>query len=303
MEPYINRTQFRLSIFGGLLIVAGLLLGAVFSWWLSRELQKLRNYALSVSKGERAEIQQSKIASGELRQLATALESMRAELEGKNYIENYVQTLTHELKSPLAGIRAAAEVLQSPMTEEQRKSFLNNIDIESQRLQQLIDRLLNLAKIEHQQSLHQPVSVNMTSLISEVIKRYELRMQQKNIQLDIVFDQNLEVIGEIFLLEQAISNLLDNALDFTPNKGAIKIQLSRVGEQIIFSLFNQGAPIPDFAITKLTDRFFSLPRPETGKKSTGLGLNFVQEIMKLHKGRLEINNVRGGISTKLIFRC
>lgn len=303
MEPYINRTQFRLSIFGGLLIVAGLLLGAVFSWWLSRELQKLRNYALSVSKGERAEIQQSKIASGELRQLATALESMRAELEGKNYIENYVQTLTHELKSPLAGIRAAAEVLQSPMTEEQRKSFLNNIDIESQRLQQLIDRLLNLAKIEHQQSLHQPVSVNMTSLISEVIKRYELRMQQKNIQLDIVFDQNLEVIGEIFLLEQAISNLLDNALDFTPNKGTIKIQLSRVGEQIIFSLFNQGAPIPDFAITKLTDRFFSLPRPETGKKSTGLGLNFVQEIMKLHKGRLEINNVRGGISTKLIFRC
>jgi two-component system sensor histidine kinase CreC len=303
MEPYINRTQFRLSIFGGLLIVAGLLLGAVFSWWLSRELQKLRNYALSVSKGERAEIQQSKIASGELRQLATALESMRAELEGKNYIENYVQTLTHELKSPLAGIRAAAEVLQSPMTEEQRKSFLNNIDIESQRLQQLIDRLLNLAKIEHQQSLHQPVFVNMARLISEVVKRYELRMQQKNIQLDIVSDQNLEVIGEIFLLEQAISNLLDNALDFTPNKGTIKIQLSRVGEQIVFSLFNQGEPIPDFAITKLTDRFFSLPRPETGKKSTGLGLNFVQEIMKLHKGRLEINNVRGGISTKLIFRC
>jgi two-component system sensor histidine kinase CreC len=299
MEPYINRTQFRLSIFGGLLIVTGLLLGAVFSWWLSRELQKLRNYALSVSKGERVEIQQSKIASGELRQLASALESMRAELEGKNYIENYVQTLTHELKSPLAGIRAAAEVLQSPMTEEQRKSFLNNIDIESQRLQQLIDRLLNLAKIEHQQSLHQPVSINMTRLITSVLQRYELRMQQKNIQLEINYDQTLEVIGETFLLEQAISNLLDNALDFTPNKGVIKIQLNRVREQIVFSLFNQGEAIPDFALTKLTDRFFSLPRPETGKKSTGLGLNFVEEIMKLHKGKFEIENIAGGVLVKL----
>jgi two-component system, OmpR family, sensor histidine kinase CreC len=284
-----------------LLIVMGLLLGAVFSWWLSRELQKLRNYALSVSKGERVEIQQSKIASGELRQLASALESMRAELEGKNYIENYVQTLTHELKSPLAGIRAAAEVLQSSMTEEQRRSFLNNIDIESQRLQQLIDRLLNLAKIEHQQSLHQPVVVNMASLIAAVVKRYELRMQQKNIQLDINCDQTLEVIGETFLLEQAISNLFDNALDFTPNKGAIKAELGRVGHQIVFSLFNQSEAIPDFALNKLTDRFFSLPRPETGKKSTGLGLNFVQEIMKLHKGTFEISNVGGGVLARLIF--
>ena len=301
MEPYIYRTQFRLSIFGGLLIVVGLLLGAVFSWWLSRELQKLRNYALSVSKGERVEIGKGKIASGELQQLANALEFMRTELEGKNYIENYVQTLTHELKSPLAGIRAAAEVLQSPMTEEQRKSFLNNIDVESQRLQQLIDRLLSLAKIEHQQSLHNPVPLNMAKLIRSVLQRYELRLQQKDIQLEISCDPTIEIIGEEFLLEQAISNLLDNALDFTFRKGIIKIQLSREGEQTVFSLFNQGEAIPDFALTKLTDRFFSLPRPETGKKSTGLGLNFVQEIMKLHKGRFEIGNVEAGVLAKLIF--
>jgi two-component system, OmpR family, sensor histidine kinase CreC len=301
MQPYINRTQFRLSIFGGLLIAAGLIIGAIFSWWLSRELQKLRNYALSVSKGDRVEIQQSKIASGELQQLANALESMRTELEGKNYIENYVQTLTHELKSPLAGIRAAAEVLQSPMTEEQRKSFLNNIDIESQRLQQLIDRLLNLAKIEHQQSLHNPASVNMADLIKSVLQRYELRLKQKNIPLEVNCDPDLHIWGEIFLLEQAISNLLDNALDFTPDKGRIQIRLFKEDKSIIFSLFNQGEAIPDFALNKLTERFFSLPRPTTGKKSTGLGLNFVQEIMKLHRGKMEISNCDGGVLVRLIF--
>lgn len=301
MEPYINRTQFRLSIFGGLLIVSGLILGALFSWWLSRELQKLRNYALSVSKGDRAEIQQSKIASGELQQLANALESMRTELEGKNYIENYVQTLTHELKSPLAGIRAAAEVLQSPMTEEQRKSFLNNIDIESQRLQLLIDRLLNLAKIEHQQSLHNPALINMTQLITSVLQRYELRLQQKDIQLETNFDPNIEITGEAFLLEQALSNLLDNALDFTPDSGVIKLGLSKNDHLVEFNLFNQSESIPAFALGRLTERFFSLPRPMTGKKSTGLGLNFVQEIMKLHKGNMEIVNVDRGVLVRLRF--
>jgi len=305
MQPFIDRTQRRLSIFGGILIIIGLLLGAIFSWWLARELQKLRNYALSVSKGERVEIKKSKIASGELGQLADALESMRNELEGKNYIENYVQTLTHELKSPLAGIRSAAELLHSSMaskmSDEQREKFVSNIEVESQRLQHLIDRLLNLAKIEHQQSLQNPVMIDLSRLVESVVERYSLRIEQKHIQLELNLDKSCQTMGEVFLLEQGISNLLDNALGFTPINGKINIQLTRVGEQIAFTLFNQGESIPDFALTKLTDRFFSLPRAETGKKSTGLGLSFVQEIVKLHKGKFEIVNVDAGVLATLIF--
>lgn len=301
MQPYIERTQCRLSIWGGLLILVGLMLGAVFSWWLSRELQKLRNYALGVSKGEKIEIPRSSIASGELQQLANALESMRNELEGKNYIENYVQTLTHELKSPLAAIRASAELLQSPMSNEQRASFIQNIDIESQRLQKLIDRLLNLAKIEHQQSLHQPVTIQLAELIQSILARYQIRFDQKKIHLQVQLDNTISILGETFLLEQAICNLLDNTLDFTPESGRMELILESKNNQIQLSLFNQGETIPEFALPKLTDRFFSLPRPDTGKKSTGLGLNFVQEIMELHKGQLEIANADSGVVARLIF--
>lgn len=301
MQPYIERTQRRLSIWGGLLILVGLMLGAVFSWWLSRELQKLRNYALGVSKGEKIEIPRSSIASGELQHLANALESMRNELEGKNYIENYVQTLTHELKSPLAAIRASAELLQSPMSDEQRASFIKNIDIESQRLQKLIDRLLNLAKIEHQQSLHQPVTIQLAELVQSILARYQIRFDQKKIHLQVQLDNTISILGETFLLEQAICNLLDNALDFTPESGRMELILESKNNQIQLSLFNQGETIPEFALPKLTDRFFSLPRPDTGKKSTGLGLNFVQEIMELHKGKLEIANTDSGVVARLIF--
>jgi two-component system sensor histidine kinase CreC len=301
MQPYIERTQRRLSVWGGILILVGLVLGAVFSWWLSRELQKLRNYALGVSKGEKIELPRSKIASGELQQLANALESMRDELEGKNYIENYVQTLTHELKSPLAAIRASAELLQSPMSDEQRSSFIQNIDIESQRLQKLIDRLLNLAKIEHQQSLHQPVAIQLAELVKSILLRYQTRFEQKHIQFQVQLDDGIKILGEAFLLEQAICNLLDNALDFTPDKGKIAVSLVAESEQLVFTVQNQGEAIPDYALSKLTDRFFSLPRPDTGKKSTGLGLNFVQEIMELHKGKLDIANTQDGVVARLVF--
>jgi two-component system sensor histidine kinase CreC len=301
MQPYIERAQRRLAIWGSLLIFAGLVVGALFSWWLSRELQKLRNYALTVSKGEKVEIPRSKIASGELQQLANALESMRNELEGKNYIENYVQTLTHELKSPLAAIRASAELLQSPMPEEKREAFIHNINVESQRLQQLIDRLLNLAKIEHQQSLQQSEQIDFSRLVEEVLCSFQTRIQKSRIQLSVQLDDNASVSGELFLLEQAVNNLLDNALDFTPEEGRISVAVKLLGRQTILEIFNQGPAIPDFALPKLTHRFFSLPRPDTGKKSTGLGLNFVQEIMELHKGKLEIANQEEGVIAKLIF--
>jgi two-component system sensor histidine kinase CreC len=297
VQPFIDRTQQRLGILGGGLILLGLLSGALFSWWLSRELRKLREYAVSVSQGERATIPEGKIASGELRQLAQALESMRIELDGKAYIERYVQTLAHELKSPLAGIRAAAELLQTPLlqapeSQPQRQRFINNIDSESLRLQQLIERLLNLALVEQQQSLHDPKPIDLNTLCDELLDNQMARIAQQSIDVRKDYAQEALVVGEVFLLRQAINNLLDNALDFTPQGGIIFVQTLRQGERLQLSICNQGDSIPEFAFARLTERFFSLPRPLSGKKSTGLGLNFVQEVMALHDGELSIANVQ-----------
>lgn len=297
VQPFIDRTQQRLGILGGSLILLGLLSGAVFSWWLSRELRKLREYAVSVSQGERAIIPESKIASGELRQLAQALESMRSELDGKAYIERYVQTLAHELKSPLAGIRAAAELLQTPLlqtpeNQQQRQRFIANIDTESLRLQHLIERLLNLALVEQQQSLHDPKSIDLNRLCDELLDNQMARIAQQSIQIHKDYTPSAVVVGEVFLLHQAFNNLLENALDFTPHGGIIFVQTIKQGEHLQVSIFNQGESIPEFAFARLTERFFSLPRPQTGKKSTGLGLSFVQEVMDLHAGKLSIMNTR-----------
>lgn len=125
LQPYIDRSQRRLAWLGAGLIVLGLLVGAGLSWWLSRSLDRLTRYAQAVSEGRRAEL--PRYRGGEMAQLAGAVERMRVQLEGKDYVERYVHTLTHELKSPLAAIRGAAELLEGEMPAEQRARFVGNI--------------------------------------------------------------------------------------------------------------------------------------------------------------------------------
>ncbi|CAI8791400.1 two-component system sensor histidine kinase CreC [Pseudomonas sp. IT-P176] len=297
LQPYVDRTERRLLGYGAGLIGLGLLFGAALSWWLSVALRRLTAYAQAVSKGRRAELPHYR--GGELAQLATAVEHMRTQLEGKAYVERYVHTLTHELKSPLAAIRGAAELLQEQMPDTQRQRFVSNIDTESARMQQLIERLLNLAQVEQRQTLEERVQVPLVALVDELLDTQQARIERKQLRIEKHLAADLALSGEAFLLRQALANLLENALDFTPSHGVLRFSAQRLGEQIEFSLFNQAAPIPGYALGRLSERFYSLPRPDSGRKSTGLGLNFVEEVVKLHGGLLTIGNVEGGVEVKL----
>ena len=297
LQPYIERSQTRLGWLGAGLIGLGLLIGALLSWWLSAALGKLTRYAQAVSAGQRAEL--PRVRGGELAQLADAIEHMRTELEGKAYVERYVHTLTHELKSPLAAIRGAAELLDGEMPAEQRQRFVANIQQEGARLQQLIERLLHLAQVEQRQGLEEQVRVPLRALSEELLQAQMARIEAAGLQLDNQIGAELAARGEAFLLRQALANLLDNALDFTPAGGLIRFSAQARAGQIELRLFNQAEAIPDYALARLSERFYSLPRPNGGRKSTGLGLNFVQEVAELHGGSLQIDNIEGGVEVLL----
>ncbi|PMU26962.1 MULTISPECIES: two-component system sensor histidine kinase CreC [unclassified Pseudomonas] len=297
LQPYVDRTEDRLLWYGAGLVALGLLFGALLSWWLSVALRRLTAYAQAVSEGRRAELPHYR--GGELEQLSTAVEHMRTQLEGKAYVERYVHTLTHELKSPLAAIRGAAELLQGDMPRDQQQRFVSNIDSESARLQQLIERLLNLAQVEQRQGLEDQASLLLAALVDEVLRAQCARIEGAGLQVEQAIDADLQVYGEPFLLRQALGNLLENALDFTPPGGALRFSAKAVNDGVEFTLFNQADAIPEYALPRLSERFYSLPRPASGRKSTGLGLNFVEEVMKLHGGSLQIGNVPGGVQVKL----
>ncbi|XVN14211.1 two-component system sensor histidine kinase CreC [Pseudomonas corrugata] len=297
LQPYIDRTERRLLLYGVGLIGLGLLLGALLSWWLSSALRRLTAYAQAVSQGQRVEVPHYR--GGEFEQLAHALEHMRTQLEGKAYVERYVHTLTHELKSPLAAIRGAAELLQSDMPAAQHQRFVSNIDSESVRMQQLIERLLNLAQIEQRQGLEEQVAVPLAALLNELIEARSGWIERRQLRVERHIAADMALTGEAFLLRQALGNLLDNALDFTPVNGVLRVSAGRSGNRVEIRLFNQAAPIPDYALPRLSERFYSLPRPDSGRKSTGLGLNFVEEVVQLHGGEFGIGNVEGGVEVVL----
>ncbi|MGX1171701.1 two-component system sensor histidine kinase CreC [Pseudomonas sp. R151218B TE3479] len=297
LQPYIDRTERRLLLYGVGLIGLGLLLGALLSWWLSSALRRLTRYAQAVSQGQRVEVPHYR--GGEFEQLAGAVEHMRTQLEGKAYVERYVHTLTHELKSPLAAIRGAAELLQSDMPAAQHQRFVSNIDNESVRMQQLIERLLNLAQIEQRQGLEEEVSVPLAALMDELLEARGGWIESRQLKVEQHIAADLTLTGEPFLLRQALGNLLENALDFTPVNGLLRVSAERRGSRIEIRLFNQAAPIPDYALPRLSERFYSLPRPDSGRKSTGLGLNFVEEVVQLHGGQFSIGNVEGGVEVVL----
>jgi len=297
LQPYIERSQRRLGGLGAGLIGLGLLVGGVLSWWLSGSLRKLTRYAQAVSQGQRAEL--PALRGGELTQLAQAVQKMRTELEGKAYVEQYVHTLTHELKSPLAAIRGAAELLEGEMPAEQRQRFVANIASEGARLQQLIERLLNLAQVEQRQGLEERVAIALHDLVDELLQAQAARIQAAGLRVENAIPAALGALGERFLLRQALANLLDNALDFSTPGGQLRFTAQLQGGDVELALFNQGEAIPEYALPRLTERFYSLPRPASGRKSTGLGLNFVQEVALLHGGALALANVAGGVRASL----
>lgn len=299
VQPYIERAQRRLIWLAAGTIGAGLIVGALLSAWLSRTIRRLTHYADAVTAGERATV--PVLPGGELNQLARALETMRARLEGKAYVERYVQTLTHELKSPLAAIHGASELLRQDMAPAQRERFLDHIDVETARLHSLSERLLNLASVEQRRGLEQSEDIELASLVDGLRSQFAPLAERASVRLVVQVVPGLVVQGERFLLRQALSNLLENALDFTPRDGTVRVEGEHLVDRggAVIRVFNEGEAIPDYALPRLTERFYSLPRPGTGRKSTGLGLNFVQEVADLHGGTFRIGNVPGGVQAEL----
>jgi two-component system sensor histidine kinase CreC len=293
LAPFIARSQDTVLRWGWVLMGAALLIGLLAAWWLSRQVNALQRYAHAVTAGERATPPRT---VGEFGELGLALETMRTRLEGKQYVEQYVHSLTHEMKSPLAAIRGSAELLehadgQQPMSDEDRARFASSIRNQSERLAQMIDKLLALAAVEHRQRLEQPEWLAPASLAQEAAAQCAQRLEQAGIVLRLAFSPGLPRIrGDAFLLRQALVNLIDNAADFSPRRGEIELRMEGDDRQLRIEVADRGQGVPDYAMPRVFERFYSLPRPDGGSRSSGLGLCFVAEVAALHGGTVELRN-------------
>ena len=292
VQPYIEQMRDKLIEKGLWLVLLSLLLAGALSFGLSRSIGRLTHFARSVQEGQRSE--PPRLGEPELAQLADAMQAMRQELEGKDYVEQYLLTLTHELKSPLAAIQGASELLQEPMPETDRQRFLDNIHQETLRMQQVVERLLGLAAVEKRQGLQLVESIDTQVLLDEICESRLVRLQERQLELQRIPADNIRITGERFLLSQAIGNLLDNAMDFSPVGDTIQLQQQMTQQHWQLTITDQGPGIPEYAQHRIFERFYSLPRPDGNHKSTGLGLAFVREVAELHDGTIQLENGENG---------
>lgn len=292
MAPFIARSQGVILRWGLVLLGVALLIGLLAAWWLSRQLGGLRRYADAVTAGERTTLPRS---AGEFAALGRALQTMRDRLEGKQYVERYVHALTHELKSPLAAIRASAELLESPLPDQDRRRFAEAIGAQSERLTMMVDKLLALAAVEHRQRIEQPEPVDPAALVQAAAEDVRSQAQAAGVHLVVEAEEETPALsGDRFLLRQMLVNLLDNAIDFSARGTSVEASVRRQDAGMVFIVADRGSGVPDYAVERVFERFYSLPRPGTQARSSGLGLSFVREVAALHGGRALLRNREGG---------
>ncbi len=292
-------SQARQSLIWSAVTIAAVMMAA--GWYiasrLTRSLERLTDYALAVRDGKRASPPPSRAA--EIAALATAFEEMRTTLEGKAHVERYTQALAHEFKAPLSAIRGAAELLDEEMPRAERAKFVANLRAESARMQRLVDRLLELSALEARRDGSARAEVALDEVVANVVREAEPSATLRQVTLRAQCAA-ARARGDAFLLAQAIANLVQNAIEFAPAGSAIDVTLGLEANRAIVRVEDRGPGVPAYALEKVFDRFYSLPRPDTGRKSSGLGLSIVREIARLHGGEVTLaNRAEGGARAEL----
>ena len=298
-KPALSFGQFieaarRKTLLVGLTAGVSVLVLAIFvSLWLVRPFGLVTDSWRDVRRRRRLDF--GLLGRRVIGSIGAAFNEMRDAIAGRHYVADYVQTLTHELKSPLSAIRGAAELLREPgMPEGDRQRFIANVGRETQRIQELVDRMMELTALERRRTLGPTEPVALRPLLQDLAASAEAAGAPRRLRVALEDGSDVRVDGDALLLRRAVGNLLDNAIDFSPDGGKIALALTRKGRRVDVTVRDHGPGIPDFAGAKVFEKFFSLARPHNKRKSTGLGLAFVKEIAQLHSGRVTLRNADGG---------
>ena len=285
----------------------GLFLGAfcivacislLVSWTISRPIQKLEKVALKIKNNQFDE--EINIRShDEIGSLAKSIQSMSSQL--KNTMEqlnqeiehvkkleglrkDFVNQFTHEMKTPLGIINGYSELIEEATSQEEREKYLSIIHRETERLNQLIQSMLSLSRLEAGKvELHQE-EFDLENSVTEIVDEYEVLLMKKHIQVDIKVLHPM-IQGDRKLLETVIHNFLSNALKHTPEQGHIYITIDHG-----FSIINEGSHIDE---EHLSDIWYTFVTHD--HQGSGLGLAICQAILQLHHYDYGVQNVESGV--------
>lgn len=288
----IARARWRLVL---LSLAVGVAMTAA-GWWVAarvaRSLERLTRHVENVGLGRPTQPPRSRAT--EITALVGAFERMRESLAEKASVERYTEALAHQVKAPLSGIRGAAELLQEDPPPADRERFLANLRAETDRLQRIVDRMLELASLEALRRPPEAEEVDLADVAADAVAGFGALAEAKGLVIRMRAAGPARVRGHPAWLRDAVANLVQNAVEFSPSGGEVRLTIEAADAVWRVVVEDRGPGLPDYARERVFERFYSLPRPGTGRKSSGLGLTLVREIARLHGGEVVLGNREGG---------
>jgi Na+/proline symporter/nitrogen-specific signal transduction histidine kinase len=229
--------------------------------------------------------------SNELKEITAQLQEANISLMEKDQQKDeFLDTVTHELRTPITAIRAASEILHDDddIPEELKKQFLQNIISESDRLNRLIDKILDLEKFETGKQTIHPTKNNLIETIEKAIEPLQQLIKNKNISIYIESKSKVTAYYDEDRIFQVITNLVSNAIKFCPDKeGLITIQVIDTGDFIQTSVNDNGKGVPHNDFEAIFEKFYQSINQNIKKPvGSGLGLAICKQIIEHHKGKI-----------------
>ncbi len=288
----ITMQKFMLLSFFGLAITA--FISFVFADIISKPIEKLTEAVMRMAKGkfnQKVEV----YGDDEISRLGRAFNLMTTKLDQVDkQRREFVGNVSHELRTPLSSIKILSESLihQDHAPEELYKEFLKDIDSEVDRLNKIIDSLLYLVDLEKEAIDLDYQLTYVNYLIEKVINSLRPLADKKNIRINFVEKIKTQVMLDKFKIQQALINIISNAIKYTSENGQVDIELDVDKDNFIIKIKDTGIGIPEEELPFIFDRFYRVDKARDRKSGgTGLGLSITQQLIALHQGEIHVESV------------
>jgi two-component system phosphate regulon sensor histidine kinase PhoR len=211
--------------------------------------------------------------------------------------KDFVANVSHELRTPLTSIKGFVEALKDGAmnSPEQSTRFLSIISQHTDRMNKIISDLLQLSQIESKEFELKMEPFSLKELVEEVVYSLKRSADQKSQSIEInLHSEAQKVLGDKYRINQALTNFLDNAIKYTPEKGKIKIESRDKGERIEIAVIDNGMGIPPNDLPRIFERFYTVDKGRSRELGgTGLGLSIVKHIIEAHGGTVNVQSQPG----------
>jgi heavy metal sensor kinase len=277
-------------------LVVGLLGGAVVAHRSLRPVRELAGVMRSITRTGKMDARVPTRQTGdELDELAGQFNELLGAIESSvERMRSALDTIAHELRTPMTRLRGTAEVaLRSAPDLETCKQALADCLEESEQALTMLNALMDLAEAEAGSMKLELAPTDVPALVRSVVSFYEHVAEEKSVSIRTVLPERLEVVADARRLRQAVANLLDNAVKYTPSGGSVEIEARSDKQHAVISVRDTGMGIPPDELPRIWDRLY---RGEAGRsqRGLGLGLGLVRAVVQAHKGSVEADSAPGG---------